>query len=64
MFIATSGFNKTGGPGVFWKAVEPHSQIDSASGVTVLSLVVTVLSNVVSNVPTGADCFWSLTFKS
>ena len=53
MFIATSGFNQTGVPAVFWSAVEPHSQIGTASGVIVLSVVVTVLSNVVSNVPTG-----------
>lgn len=52
MFIATSGFNATGAPEVFWTAVEPHSQINTASGVIVLSLVVIVLSNVVSNVPT------------
>lgn len=60
MFIATSGFNNTGAPEEFWLAVEPHSRIDSASGISVLSSVVTVLSNVVSNVPTGADYFWSL----
>jgi Na+/H+ antiporter NhaD/arsenite permease-like protein len=52
MFIATSGFNNTGAPQEFWLAVEPHSRIDSASGISVLSSVVTVLSNVVSNVPT------------
>jgi hypothetical protein len=56
MFIATSGFDATGAPEVFWTAVEPHSQINTASGVIVLSLVVIVLSNVVSNVPTGIDC--------
>ncbi|KAG0593346.1 hypothetical protein KC19_1G322600 [Ceratodon purpureus] len=56
MFIATSGFNATGAPQEFWSAVEPHSRIDTASGVSVLSLVVTVLSNVVSNVPTGTVC--------
>lgn len=64
MFIATSGFNATGAPEQFWIAVEPHSRIDSASGVSVLSLVVTVLSNVASNVPTGTDYFWSLLFSS
>jgi len=53
MFIATSGFNATGAPEEFWTAVEPHSRIDSASGVSVLALVVTILSNVASNVPTG-----------
>lgn len=53
MFIATAGFNATGAPEEFWLAVEPHSRIETASGVTVLSLVVTVLSNLVSNVPTG-----------
>jgi len=60
MFIATSGFNETGAPEAFWEAVQPHSRIDTTSGVSVLSLVVTALSNVVSNVPTGTDFFWSL----
>ncbi|XP_024390238.1 silicon efflux transporter LSI2 isoform X2 [Physcomitrium patens] len=52
MFIATAGFNATNAPEQFWSAVEPHAQISTASGVAVLSLVVTVLSNVASNVPT------------
>lgn len=52
MFIATSGFNATGAPEAFWEAVQPHSRIDTVSGVSMLSVVVTVLSNVVSNVPT------------
>lgn len=57
MFIATAGFNATNAPEQFWSAVEPHAQISTASGVAVLSLVVTVLSNVASNVPTGIDYF-------
>ncbi|KAL2651060.1 hypothetical protein R1flu_019188 [Riccia fluitans] len=52
MFIAVEGFNKTGAPGELWDAVEPHSRIDSVKGLTILSLVVIVLSNVASNVPT------------
>ncbi|KAL3700680.1 hypothetical protein R1sor_018702 [Riccia sorocarpa] len=52
MFIAVEGFNKTGAPGELWDAVEPHSRIENIKGLTILSLVVIVLSNVASNVPT------------
>ncbi|KAJ7544227.1 hypothetical protein O6H91_09G070300 [Diphasiastrum complanatum] len=52
MFITVEGFNKTGIPGELWNAVEPHSRINTASGVALLSIVVILLSNVASNVPT------------
>ncbi|CAM6083265.1 unnamed protein product [Calypogeia fissa] len=52
MFIAVQGFNLTGAPGEFWKAMEPHSHIDNAKGLVILSLVIILLSNVASNVPT------------
>lgn len=53
MFITVDGFNKTGIPSALWEFVEPHSRIDSASGIALLTLVILVLSNVASNVPTG-----------
>lgn len=52
MFITVDGFNKTGIPSALWEVVEPHARIDSAAGVALLSLVILVLSNVASNVPT------------
>nr|XP_009382158.1 PREDICTED: putative transporter arsB [Musa acuminata subsp. malaccensis]XP_009382159.1 PREDICTED: putative transporter arsB [Musa acuminata subsp. malaccensis] len=52
MFITVDGFNKTGIPSALWEFVEPYARIDSASGITLLSLVILVLSNVASNVPT------------
>lgn len=52
MFITVDGFNKTGIPGALWNAVEPHAHIDNVPGLVVLSMVVLLLSNVVSNVPT------------
>ncbi|KAL5230446.1 hypothetical protein ABZP36_029222 [Zizania latifolia] len=52
MFITVDGFNKTGIPNTLWELVEPYSRIDSAKGVALLALVILVLSNVASNVPT------------
>ncbi|BBM98614.1 hypothetical protein MPTK1_1g14840 [Marchantia polymorpha subsp. ruderalis] len=52
MFIAVEGFNNTGAPGALWDAVEPHSRIENVKGLTILALVVILLSNVASNVPT------------
>lgn len=52
MFIAVEGFNATGLPGKLWDSVEPYSRVDKAGGLAVLSSVVTLLSNVASNVPT------------
>jgi Na+/H+ antiporter NhaD/arsenite permease-like protein len=53
MFITVDGFSKTGIPTSFWTLMEPHAPIDHASGIAVLAIVILVLSNVVSNVPTG-----------
>ncbi|KAF9601514.1 hypothetical protein IFM89_020309 [Coptis chinensis] len=52
MFITVDGFNKTGIPSKVWDFMEPHSHIDHASGIAVLALVILVLSNFASNVPT------------
>ncbi|XP_020083870.1 putative transporter arsB [Ananas comosus] len=52
MFITVDGFNKTGIPSAFWNFMEPYARINHASGVAVLSLVILLLSNVASNVPT------------
>ncbi|KAH0462991.1 hypothetical protein IEQ34_007573 [Dendrobium chrysotoxum] len=52
MFIAVDGFNKTGIPSTLWEAVERYSRIDSIGGIALLSVVILVLSNVASNVPT------------
>lgn len=52
MFITVDGFNKTGIPGKVWDIMEPHSQVDRVGGIAVLALVILVLSNLVSNVPT------------
>ena len=53
MFITVDGSNKTGIPGALWDLMEPYSQVDHASGVAILAIVILVLSNVASNVPTG-----------
>lgn len=52
MFITVDGFNETGIPSALWNAVEPHAHINTVLGVTIFSLIVVVLSNVASNVPT------------
>lgn len=53
MFITVDGFNKTGIPSALWEFVEPYAKIDHVSGVAVLAVVIVVLSNLASNVPTG-----------
>ncbi|XP_059298834.1 silicon efflux transporter LSI2-like [Lycium ferocissimum] len=52
MFITVDGFNKTGIPSALWDFMEPYSKIDHAAGIAVLAMVILVLSNVASNVPT------------
>nr|KYP41775.1 Putative transporter arsB [Cajanus cajan] len=52
MFITVDGFNKTGIPGALWDVMEPYSRVNSASGIAILALVILILSNVASNVPT------------
>ncbi|XP_011038357.1 PREDICTED: putative transporter arsB isoform X2 [Populus euphratica] len=53
MFITVEGFNRTGIPSSLWSLMEPHAPIDHASGIAVLAIVILVLSNVASNVPSG-----------
>ncbi|XP_059433439.1 silicon efflux transporter LSI2-like [Corylus avellana] len=52
MFITVDGFNKTGIPSTLWDLMAPYAQIDHARGIAVLAIVVLVLSNLASNVPT------------
>jgi len=52
MFITVDGFNKTGIPTALWDLMEPYAKIDQAKGIAVLAVVILVLSNVASNVPT------------
>ncbi|CBI22686.3 unnamed protein product, partial [Vitis vinifera] len=52
MFITVDGFNKTGIPSAVWDLMEPYAKIDHVSGIAVLAVVILVLSNVASNVPT------------
>lgn len=53
MFITVEGFNRTGIPSAFWELMEPYAKIDHAAGIAVLAVVILVLSNLASNVPTG-----------
>lgn len=53
MFITVDGFNKTGIPTALWDLMEPYAKIDQTKGTAVLAVVILVLSNVASNVPTG-----------
>ncbi|XP_068645085.1 silicon efflux transporter LSI2-like [Aristolochia californica] len=52
MFITVEGFKETGIPRDFWNLMKPHARINNASGIIVLSIVILILSNIVSNVPT------------
>lgn len=52
MFITVDGLNKTGIPSALWDLMEPYSHVDRVSGVAVLAVVILVLSNLASNVPT------------
>jgi hypothetical protein len=64
MFVTVSGFNKTGLPGAIWNFMAPYAKINHVSGVTVLSLIILLLSNLASNVPTGkgsrSDIYWNM----
>jgi Na+/H+ antiporter NhaD/arsenite permease-like protein len=53
MFITVDGFNETGIPSTLWDLMAPYAQIDHSSGIAVLAIVILVLSNLASNVPTG-----------
>ncbi|XVF12527.1 hypothetical protein REPUB_Repub08aG0126100 [Reevesia pubescens] len=52
MFVAVQGFNRTGIPSALWELMEPYAKIDQASGIATFALVILILSNLVSNVPT------------
>ncbi|XP_022737891.1 silicon efflux transporter LSI2-like isoform X3 [Durio zibethinus] len=52
MFITVEGFNKTGIPSSLWDLMEPYAKINHVSGIAVLAIVILVLSNLASNVPT------------
>ncbi|KAI6696334.1 hypothetical protein NL676_016453 [Syzygium grande] len=52
MFITVDGFNITEIPSTLWDWMEPHAKVNCASGIAVLAVVILVLSNVASNVPT------------
>lgn len=52
MFITVDGLNKTGIPSALWDFMEPYARIDHAAGIVILALVILVLSNFASNVPT------------
>ncbi|KAJ6867868.1 silicon efflux transporter LSI2-like [Populus alba x Populus x berolinensis] len=60
MFITVDGFNKTGIPSALWDFMEPYARIDHAAGIVILALVILVLSNFASNVPTGMLMFLPL----
>jgi len=65
MFITVDGFKKTGIPSALWDLMEPYSRIDHATGIATLAVVILVLSNLASNVPTGKymitcqNCYFS-----
>ncbi|KAK4571540.1 hypothetical protein RGQ29_030107 [Quercus rubra] len=52
MFITVEGFNKTGIPSTLWDFMEPYSKIDRVSGIAIFAIVILVMSNLASNVPT------------
>ncbi|KAJ0749940.1 putative citrate transporter-like domain-containing protein [Helianthus annuus] len=52
MFVTVEGFNRTGIPSAVWDFMEPYARIDHISGVAILGVVIVVLSNLASNVPT------------
>ena len=53
MFITVEGFNKTGIPSTLWNFMEPYSKIDRVSGIAIFAIIILVMSNLASNVPTG-----------
>ena len=64
MFITVDGFNKTGIPSALWDFMEPYARIDHTAGIVILALVILVLSNLASNVPTGMSMFPPLEYSS
>ena len=63
IFITVDDFKKTEIPGALWDLMEPYSRIDHASGIAILAIVILilVLSNLASNVPTGK---WMITCQN
>ncbi|KAJ8536796.1 hypothetical protein K7X08_035197 [Anisodus acutangulus] len=53
IFFCRMFINRTGIPSAFWNFMEPYAKIDHAGGIAVLAVVIIVLSNLASNVPTG-----------
>ena len=53
MFITIEGFDKTRIPSSLWDLVEPYAGINRVSGIAILALAILLLSNLVSNLPTG-----------
>ena len=53
MFITVKGFNETGIPSTLWDFMAPYSKIDRVSGIAIFAIVILVMSNLASNVPTG-----------
>jgi Na+/H+ antiporter NhaD/arsenite permease-like protein len=60
MFITVDGFNKTGIPSALWDFMAPYARVDRTSGIAILALVILVLSNLASNVPTGKRMIFKL----
>ncbi|KAI6696341.1 hypothetical protein NL676_016460 [Syzygium grande] len=52
MFITVEGFKGTQITSTLWDWMEPHAKVHRASGIAVLAVVISVFSNVASNVPT------------
>ncbi|KAJ8752965.1 hypothetical protein K2173_008700 [Erythroxylum novogranatense] len=52
MFITVDGFNKTGVPSYMWDKLEPYAHVNHAAGTALLAVVILLLSNLASNVPT------------
>ncbi|KAG6649855.1 hypothetical protein CIPAW_06G002000 [Carya illinoinensis] len=52
MFIIVDGFNKIGIPSTLWDLMEPYAQIDRVSGIAFMAIIILILSNLASNIPT------------
>ncbi|KAK4350867.1 hypothetical protein RND71_030180 [Anisodus tanguticus] len=55
IFFCGMFINRTGIPSAFWNFMEPYAKIDHAGGIAVLAVVILVLSNLASNVPTDIN---------
>ncbi|KAI6696336.1 hypothetical protein NL676_016455 [Syzygium grande] len=52
MLVTVAGFSRTEIPSTLWDWIEPHAKVNRASGIAALAVVILVLSNIASNVPT------------